>query len=156
LNLSTAVLTLSLALAAWAPSANAAGAWRYDWRPGWLPGDPGAAETLMPPVWAVPTSGAAGLFIALDPVTHLPTTPTDAQMRALATQIPHDALLAPARPLQVERLPGGGEIVHLNGQYQVYSVARRDAKGHFVTECAPDAAIARKLLTQPVVAPELK
>jgi hypothetical protein len=85
-------------------------------------------------------------------VTHLPTAPTDAQLRSFATQVPHDALLAPARPLRVERLPGGGEIVHLNGQFQVYSVARRDANGHFVTECAPDPATARKLLAQPAPA----
>jgi len=154
LILSTALLTLSLALAAWVPSANAgghaAGAWRYDWRPGWLPGDPGTEDGVPAPVWTIPTAGGAGLFIALDPVTHLPTTPTEAQMRSLATQAPHDALLAPTRPLQVERLSGGGEIVHLNGQLQVYSVARRDANGHFVTECAPDAASARRLLTQPV------
>jgi len=151
--LSTALLTLGLALAAWSPGAfaasRAAGAWRYDWRPGWLPGDPEAAGALMPPAWAVPSSRAAGLLIALDPVTHLPTTPTDAQMRSFRAQVSRDALLAPTRPLQVERLPGGGEIVRLNGQFQVYSIARRDAKGHFVTECAPDAATARKLLSRP-------
>jgi len=146
-------LLICLALAAWSPGAIAAshpaGAWRTDWRPGWLPGDPVTLEALVPPAWAAPSSRASGLFIALDPVTHLPTTPTDAQLRSFATQVSHDALLAPARPLQVERLPGGGEIVHLNGQFQVYSIARRDAKGHFVTECAPDAATARKLLAEP-------
>lgn len=154
--LSTALLTLALALAAWSPSASAAGhaasAWRYGWRPGWLPGDPEAGDALPAPAWAIPAAGVAGLFIALDPVTHRPTTPTDAQMRSFAAQAPTDALLAPARPYQVERLPGGGEIVHLNGQLRVYSVARRDAKGHFVTECAPDPATARKLLAQPAPA----
>jgi len=149
--LSMALLTL--ALAACSPSATAAshtgGAWRHDWRPGWLPGDPEAVEALMPPAWAVPSSRAAGLLIALDPVTHLPTTPTDAQLRSFAAPVSRDALLAPARPLQIERLPGGGEIVRLNGQFQVYSIARRDANGHFVTECAPDAATVRKLLSRP-------
>jgi hypothetical protein len=155
--LSMALLTLGLTLWAWAPSASAAGhaagAWRYAWRPGWLPGDPQTEDAVLPPVWATPAgraAGAAGLFIALDPVTHLPTTPTDAQLRSYAAQVERDALLAPARPLQVERLPRGGEIVHLNGQFQVYSVARRDANGRFVTECAPDPVTARKLLAQPV------
>jgi hypothetical protein len=156
--LSTALLALTLTLAAWSPYASAAshapGAWQYEWRPGWLPGDPETEDALLPPVWARPSGRAAvaGLFIALDPVTHLPTTPSDAQIRSFATQVSHDALLAPARPLQVERLPGGGEIVHLNGQFQVYSVVRRDAKGRMVTECAPDPATARKLLAQPAPA----
>ena len=114
--------------------------WRSAWRPGWLPGDP---ETVVTP-------SAPGLFVALDPVTHRPTAPSDAQKRAFAAQAEHDALLAPAAPLQAERLPGGGEIIHLNGQFQSYSIARRDSRGRFVTDCAPDPATARKLLTATV------
>lgn len=128
--------------------------WRSPWRPGWLPGDPERATDLaMPaPIWApraARAGRASGLFIALDPVTHLPTTPSDAQMRTFAAPGGHDALLAPTAPLRIERLPGGGEIIHLNGQFQSYSIARRDARGRIVTDCAPDPATARKLLTKP-------
>ncbi len=128
--------------------------WRSAWRPGWLPGDPeGAADpNVPPPVWApraARAGRASGLFIALDPITHLPTMPSDAQKRAFAAQMEHDALLAPTAPFQIQRLPGGGEIIHLNGQFQVYSIARRDSRGRIVTDCAPDPAAARKLLTEP-------
>jgi hypothetical protein len=61
-----------------------------------------------------------------------------------------DALRAPLSPLIIERLPGGGEIVHLGGRFQVYSVARRDAKGRIVTDCSLDPTAARKLLSAPV------
>jgi hypothetical protein len=145
--LSAALLTLSLASTAFAAPSSAAhrapGKTNaiHVWRPGWLPGDP-------------PTSLASGLFIAIDPVTHRPTAPSAEQKRAWAAQQELDALLAPTRPLQVERLPGGGNIIHLNGQFQTYSIARRDAKGHIVTDCATDPASARKLLKQPVPPPK--
>jgi len=100
-------------------------------------------------VWTLRSSATAGLFIALDPVTRLPIAPSAEQKRALAAQAEHDALLAPTRLLQVERLPGGGEIIHLNGLYQTYSIARRDAKGRILTDCATDPAAARKLLKEP-------
>ena len=81
-------------------------------------------------------------------MTRLPIAPSAEQKRSLAAQAEHDALLAPTRPLQVERLPGGGEIIHLNGLYQTYSIARRDAKGRILTDCATDPVTARKLLKQ--------
>jgi hypothetical protein len=43
--------------------------------------------------------------------------------------------------LPVERIPGGGELVHLNGRHQVFSIARRDASGRFTTSCASDSAV---------------
>ena len=82
-------------------------------------------------------------------MTRLPIAPSAEQKRAFAAQAEHDALLAPTLPLQVERLPGGGEIIHLNGQFQVYSIARHDAKGRIITDCAADPATARKLLKEP-------
>jgi len=89
------------------------------------------------------------MFIAIDPITHLPTAPSDAQKRAYAAQVERDALQAPTRPLQIEKLPGGGELIHLNGQFQVYSIARRDAQGHVRTDCVPDPSTARTLLSEP-------
>ena len=135
------------------------------WRPGWLPSDPPAPAagtlpgsgptlpTFADPLWSLVSVHSPGLFVALDPVTGLPTMPTAAQRRAAAAQIEsEDALRAPLSPLVIERLPGGGEIVHLGGRFQVYSVARRDARGRVVTDCSLDPAAARKLLSAPVPA----
>jgi len=142
------LLTLLWALTA--TSQAAATRWHYAWRPGWLPGDPSVADqNQTAPIWAPEAIQSAGMFIAIDPVTHIPTAPSDAQKRAFAAQAERDALLAPTRPLQVEKLPGGGELIHLNGQFQVYSIARRDAQGHVRTDCVPDPSTARKLLSEP-------
>lgn len=150
----SAIPLLLLALSLWPAATQArtpATPWRTAWRPGWLPGDPErAADPNAPaPVWAPRHGHSSGLFIALDPITHLPTAPSEAEMRSFAEQAGHDALLAPTAPLRVERLPGGGEIIQLNGQFQSYSIARRDSRGRIVTDCVPDPATARKLLTQP-------
>jgi len=100
---------------------------------------------------------ASGLFIAIDPVTHRPVAPTLEQRRAWAAgQAAQDALLAPTRPLTVQKLPNGGQIIHLDGAYRSYSIARRDANGRIVTDCVPDPAKARELLTQPVTKREEK
>ena len=141
------VLTLLVALSATSQAAATRG--HYAWRPGWVPGDPNVADQNQPvPIWTPHAIQSAGMFIAIDPVTHLPTAPSDEQKRAFAAQAERDALLAPTRPLQVEKLPGGGEIIHLNGQFQVYSIARRDAQGHIRTDCVPDPSTARKLLSE--------
>jgi len=92
------------------------------WRPGWLPGDP---ETIP----------GAGLFIAIDPVTRLPIAPTPDQLRAWNTQRALDALRAPARPFLARTLANGGQIVHLNGAFRSYSIARVGKDGKVVTEC---------------------
>jgi hypothetical protein len=126
------------------------------WRPGWLPGETETGLAEIAPVWAWPVHGAraSGLFIAIDPVTHRPVAPTLEQRRVWAAgQAAQDALLAPTRPLTVQSLPNGGKIVHLNGAYRSYSIARRDAKGRIVTDCVPDPAVARETLTQPVATP---
>jgi len=157
--ISTTILIFGLTVAASTPPSSAAPSTKArhrtlpTWRPGWLPGDPASDEvTLLPPVWAARGSREAGLFIALDPVTRLPIAPTAEQKRGFAAQVAHDALLAPTLPLRVEKLPGGGEIIHLNGQFHVYSIARRDAKGHVITGCATDPVSARRLLTEPAPA----
>lgn len=150
-----AVTTLALALASMTPSpapaappcASGAGhrsAWTCSWRPGWLPGDPAPADRAS----LFDATAVSGLWIALDPVTRRPTAPTAEQRRAVR------AALAPAAPemdetLPVVRIPGGGELVHLNGRHQVFSVARRDASGRFTTGCASDSAAASRALTAP-------
>ena len=100
-----------------------------------------------------------GLYVAIDPVTHRPIAPTPEQLRAWNDQRATDALTAPARPLAVQKLPNGGEIVHLNGAFRSYSIARRDAHGTFTTDCAPDTRTAKQLLQAPLPAgrtPEVK
>jgi len=166
-----AFLPLALAAALWAvpvmnPPLAGAGPrpvpFSAVWRPGWLPSDPPAPAmdvasapglTLAGPVWSLVSVRFPGLLVALDPVTGLPTRPSADQRRAAAARLEsEDALNAPLSPLVVERLPGGGEIVHLGGRFQVYSVARRDAHGRFVTDCSLDPAAARKVLSAPAPA----
>ncbi len=125
------------------------------WWPGWLPGDLPEGFTAPPSLWGVvwmvpgtPWGASAvrapGLLVALDPETRLPTTPSAAQRRAAADAAQRDdALLVPLGPLPVERLPGGGEIVHLEGRFQIYSVARRAADGRVTTDCVLDPAAAK-------------
>jgi hypothetical protein len=148
-NLSASALVLLLVLSL-APSASIAGtsAWPFDWRPGWIPGDP--VEETASDLWA--TTASPGLFVAIDPATHRPVAPSAEQRAAFQRAIDLTELLAPAAPVRVEALPHGGEIAHLNGAFQSFSIARRDASGRFVTDCAPDARTALRLLATPVAA----
>lgn len=154
-------LTLPLAVVAVAalalPSLASAGApapkWHFQWRPNWIPGDPGSAPTaaVLPEI-AFPAA-SPGLFIAIDPETRKPVMPSPEQRKALAADAARAAALhAPIAPdafLPVERLPGGGELVHLDGRFQIYSIARRDANGNITTDCASDLEAAKKLLSEP-------
>ena len=138
--------------------------WHFQWRPNWIPGDPaGEPAALLFAPETVLRSGfpiaAPGLLIALDPVTRQPVMPTPEQRKAFAADAAraaaHDAPLAPGAYLRVEQLPGGGELVHLDGRFQVYSIARRDANGRITTDCAPDLEAAKTALSQPApVQPE--
>lgn len=91
-----------------------------------------------------------GLFVAIDPVTHRPVHPSDEQRATFQRAIALDALLAPNAPVLIEALPGGGRLAHLNDAFQSYSIARRDASGRFVTDCAPDAETAKRMLAAPL------
>lgn len=132
------------------PSAAVAGtpAWPFDWRPGWIPGDP--VEAPVSDLWT--TTASPGLFVAIDPATHRPVAPSAEQRAAFQRAIDLSELLAPAAPVRVEALPHGGEIAHLNGAFQSFSIARRDASGRFVADCAPDARTALRLLATPITA----
>jgi hypothetical protein len=153
------------ALPAYARAGAAAPKWHFQWRPNWIPGDPGpepAAFLFSPaalsPAALSPATGALppatpGLFIAIDPVTHKPVMPSLEQRKAWAADAARAAALqaplAPGAFLPVERLPGGGEIVQLNGRFQAYEVARRDASGHITTDCVSDLDAAKKLVARP-------
>jgi hypothetical protein len=98
-------------------------------------------------------AASPGLLIFIDPETRKPVMPSPEQRKAMAADAARAAALhAPISPdayLPVERLPGGGELVHLDGRFQVYSIARRDANGNITTDCASDLEAAKKLLSQP-------
>jgi hypothetical protein len=130
-------------------------AWTLAWRPNWLPGDPWIDESA--PTFVRAADWAPGLIIAIDPVTKRPTMPTPEQRRALSDAMERGGALgapvAPDAPLRVEKIPGGGEITYLDGRFQVYLVARRDANGRIVTDCAPDYESAKRIVTQPTPTP---
>lgn len=121
-------------------------AWPFDWRPGWIPGDP-VEETRLD-LWSLPSN--PGLYVAIDPVTHRPTAPSPEQRAAFGRSMDLSELLAPSAPVRVEALPHGGEIAHLNGAFQSFSIARRSASGTFVNDCAPDAQTALRMLATPL------
>lgn len=149
------LFALAVAMALPCPAAARAVAcsmsWTFAWRPGWILSDP--PEVIFAPPTALrgtPAHPIPGLLVALDPETGLPTTPSAAQRRATAAALEgDDALLVPLGPLPVERAPGGGEIVHLQGRFQVFSVARRTADGRLITDCSLNPAAAQRLLSQP-------
>jgi hypothetical protein len=90
-------------------------------------------------------------MIAIDPVTKRPMMPTLEQRRAWAEAMQRGGALGapvtPDTPLRVEKIPSGGEITYLDGRFDVYMVARRDANGHIVTGCAPDYEAAKRLVS---------
>jgi len=128
-------------------------AWPFAWRPYWIPGDPiedgaaGAPGSVL--VLGLPLA-TPGFMVALDPATRRPVVPSAQQRAAASAALEAAGLsLTPDEALPVEQLPGGGRLIHLNGRFQVFSVARRDADGRFIWNCAPDPAAARQLLAQP-------
>ena len=124
-------------------------AWPFDWRPGWVPGDP--IEESSFDLWTMPSN--PGIYVAIDPATHRPVAPSPEQRAAFQRAFDLGELLAPSAPVRVEALPNGGEIAHLNGAFQSFSIARRDASGRYVNDCAPDAKTALQVLSTPVTTP---
>lgn len=112
-------------------------AWPFEWRPNWIPGDPvEQGHVFLQAPWTPLGLVMPGLIVALDPVSRLPIQPSPEQ-RAAAAAV-HAAVgldSAPDLALPVEHLPGGGEIVHLQERFQIFSVARRGADGRFTTSC---------------------
>lgn len=144
-----AVRLSSGATASAAPTSGSAPAWLPEWV-GPSPVDDVADYSAMFGVSSVPT--APGMIVAIDAETGLPIRPSAAQRRTLALAMSAEStdLLAPSdAPLLIERLPGGGEIMWLNGHFQMYSVARIGADGRVVTDCAQDPETAKRMLTAP-------
>ena len=154
-SLSLLCLTLSFLVLSTVPGVALADAshdaWPYGWRPNWIPGDPlSPGIGYAPAPWIVGSSAAPGMIVALDPVTRLPVRPTPAQRAAAAAAFDAGALLGPPDGfLPAVRIPGGGEFVHLQGRFQIFSVARRNADGTFTTECVTDPSRVRQTGVQP-------
>jgi hypothetical protein len=100
------------------------------------------APAVLPP--------SPGMIVAIDAETGMPIRPSAAQLRMLSLGVSAESseLLAPSdAPMLLQRLPGGGGIMTLNGHHQMYSIARVGADGRVVTDCAHDAATAQRMLT---------
>lgn len=110
------------------------------WVHSWHSGDPVVGPAAV-------SSHFPGLWVTLDPATRRPVTPSPEQRQAAQAAL----LRAPEvdAPLPVERIKGGGELVHLNGRHVVFSVARRDASGRFTTSCVHDSLEAARILAGP-------
>jgi hypothetical protein len=141
-------------VAAAAPAAVAAPVWLPEWiGPAPESDVPDYALLYRPPV---PT--APGMIIAIDPETGHLVAPTEAQRRAIALGAKSETgnlLESAGAPMTLERLPNGGEVLQLNGNFQSYSIARIGPDGRIVTDCAHDAASAKRLLAQPAPKPAL-
>jgi len=121
------------------------------WMPAWIGPVPSSDvpdyAALYAPALAAP---APGMIIAIDPETGMPMKPSEAQLRALTMDLESTDALAPTEaPMLMESLPGGGVAVTLNGHFQMYSIARIGADGRIVTDCAHDAATAKRMLVAP-------
>jgi hypothetical protein len=121
------------------------------WLPEWIGPAPVADVADYSALYAAPAVlQAPGMIVAIDAETGMPIRPSAAQRRALALGASAESseLLAPSdAPMLLQRLPGGGGIMTLNGHYQMYSIARVGADGRVVTDCAHDAATAQRMLT---------
>lgn len=110
--------------------------WNAPW-PGGL--GTGASSSLvsweLPARWLAPAQ--SGLLIAIDPVSRRPVRPTAEQRQAFSDLLGPDE----ASPdLPAVRLSRGGEAVHLNGRFLMFSIARRDASGRLILDCVSDPA----------------
>ena len=91
---------------------------------------------------SAPAPGAAGMRVAIDPETGLLIKPTLAQRHALGTSAELDRS---SEGLVIITLADGTQICHLEGRFQEYVVARKDAAGNLRTDCVEGHDRARRL-----------
>ena len=96
--------------------------------------------------------------VAMDPVTRLPVRPSADQRRALsAALLRENGLFARTdAPLPTERLPGGGELLHLPEGFQIFIMARRNTEGGYAIDCATAPGTHDSAEPPPVVPPPLR
>lgn len=145
---------IGLAAVLWnAPSPAVASAreWPYEWKPGWLPGEPPPEEPrFFEDPWMIAGIRAPGMIVALDPVTGRPVRPTPEQRRAISAALAGQSpTIRPDTPLPTERLPRGGELLHLPAGFEVFMVARKSEDGRFTVDCVTDPTVPGRSAAQP-------
>lgn len=92
---------------------------------------------------AAPAPGHAGMIAAIDPATGKFVVPMRAHRLALEGTVPaldrSDVGLVPIA------LPGGGEMVRLEGRFNEYAIARLDSTGRLHEDCVPGPEVAEHL-----------
>ena len=106
------------------------------------PSDPVAALEVwpdFPPGIDRAPAGAGGMLAAIDPETGRLTRPTPEQVQRLSREAA-PSLSQRCDDLPVFRLPDGALMVHLEGRFQQYVVARVDRAGKVHLDCveSPD------------------
>lgn len=122
------------------------------------PGDPAATPSKVEAGLAAEASRtapaaptASGMIAAIDPATGRIGRPSAAQRAAVERARTRSALgsaLALDRSdvgLEVVRLPDGAEMVRLEGRFMEHVIARVDASGRIVTDCAQGPDVADRL-----------
>ena len=104
-----------------------------------------AASAARPETAGATPAGTtdAGMRVALQPESGelVPLSPEQAaELDALG------GVSKTSAPPRVERLPDGTWVMHTNGNFENYSVARIGAGGRIETGCTPDADAARRFL----------
>jgi len=94
---------------------------------------------------------AAGMRVAIDPQTGQLIKPTLEQRHVLGTEA-SVGLDRSSEGLEIITLANGTKLVHLEGRFQEYVVARKDAAGNVRTDCVESLDRARRLQATPVPA----
>ena len=98
---------------------------------------------------SVPTGGAAGMRVAIDPQTGLLIKPTLEQRHMLGTSA---ELERSSDGLVIVTLADGTKLCNLEGRFQEYVVARKDGAGNLRTDCVDTHDRARRVQGIPVPA----
>lgn len=95
-------------------------------------------------------AGVSGQQVAKDPATGKFRAPTPEELKVLAPPANNDS----SEGLVVRTLPSGVQMVDLEGRFQNYSVAKKDADGKVRTGCVTNAKETEQFLkNDPAKAP---
>jgi hypothetical protein len=104
--------------------------------------DPGPSDDrprlARAPAAAPVGPGVAGTIVAIDPETGQLGAPSPEQMRALELAGRHLSVNRTDEGLRETVLANGTVILHLDGRFQDYAIARVDRTGRLVQGCAHD------------------
>jgi len=104
--------------------------------------DPVMSDDRPEPAQTAPAAplepGVGGMIVAIDPETGQLGAPSPEQIRALELAGQHLAVSRTDEGLRQTVLANGAVILHLDGRFQDYAVARVDRNGRLVLGCAHD------------------